>query len=251
MIQAGPLGTAPERLWVVAPPRPNSQGEYRKTEDLLHNGEPIWQQVLGEGRLFSNSSGRWLICESGAKADKDLAQIKSADPHIGKPPNEVSKWAFACRDGSSNWVADMRGLIRVMRDQRAAEWCFMRQEEDAVKRTARAPEKLWVAAPPRPFLQGEYRKVDGRVVNFRPVWKQVNGSGWLFGSWNGVCWMICDDEAKLGSVGPADIQTSDPNEPGLWKHRNSNGGWAMDSIGWIRVSTDRRTLDGLLANYGY
>jgi len=250
-IQAGPLGIAPERLWVVAPPKPALQGEYRKTEDRLHNGEPIWQQVFGEGRLLSSSSGRWLICESGAKADKDVAQIKSADPHIGKAPNEVSKWAFVCRDESRNWVADMRGLIRVMRDQRAAEWCFMRQEEEAAKSTARAPEKLWVAVPPRPFLQGEYRKVDGRLVNFRPVWKQISGSGWLFGSWNGVSWMICDDEAKLGGTGLPDIQTSDPNEPGLWKHRNLNGGWVMDSIGWIRVSTDRRTLDGLLANYGY
>lgn len=258
---ATPRVTIPLRLWLVAPERPSLQGAYARLPDIVANGEAIWRQLSGDGWLFSCTSGFWMVADHRDKVERNLAQLRTVDRHYEKLPHECTRWMYG--DDSRQWTADASSLVLLTPDRECAEHRIRQQEQrvlareaQACRRAACAPGALWLAAPPRPFLQGEYCKVQGRLERGQPVWRQVGGEGWMLASASGDHWIIATEEPGA-QAGMPQIRSSVshggkwPHEVEGWKYANGNGGWATDYVRAIRVSTNDRIAVSAQANYTY
>jgi len=257
--QPGDLpSSSPERLWVIAPMRRALQGEYVQFPAWVVNGEPIWRHTSSHACLFSCTARRWTITDHYSNVEADRGQVRTADPHYQKFPHECSRWTYAM---GSDWTADAQGRILVTPDQAVAQKRMKKQEHQSSGRAQRAsmhaeqaPCTLWVAAPPRPALQGEYRRVEGRMECGQPVWRRAEGAGWLF-SVAGGHWVVGGNDPGGGRSRPQ-LKTSAPHGGQLphqvrgWKYaRDGTGDWATDSVGAIQVSTDARLARAVLRNY--
>lgn len=256
---ATPRIQCPDTLWLVAPHRPALQGMYCRLPDALANGEPIWQQADGEGWLFSCSTGFWMVADHRDKVERNLAQLRTVDRHYAKLPHECYRWMYG--EDSRNWVTDGEQMVFITPDRERALIMVKHQGEQAAGRVAEAArraqlatESLWLAAPPKPFLQGEYRKVPGWMEDDMPVWRQVHGEGCLLSNSNH--WVVCecnaDDvrkRAQIRSSVPHGGQW--PEEVSMWKYSNAMRGWTTDYVRAICLSTDRMAAERSQANYMY
>jgi len=256
--QATPHVHCPERLWVITPSKPELQGEYAQLLGWVANGEPIWRHVSGHSCLFSCTAGRWMVTDHYSKIEMNQGQVRTVDPHYEKLPHQCSRWMYG---ESSNWIADAQGLTTVIADKASAQRRLQQQEQQssgkkqhASLRAVQAPTTLWLAAPPKPALQGEYCRVQDRVENGQPVWRHVQGNGWLFSSAS-KHWMFCSKEpgadknpGQLKSAMPH--QGKWPQDVKEWKYARSSGGaWASDSVKQVQVSTDAALARAALKNY--
>mmetsp|Transcript_69723 Transcript_69723/g.204064 ORF Transcript_69723/g.204064 Transcript_69723/m.204064 type:complete len:467 (-) Transcript_69723:39-1439(-) len=249
----------PDSLWLVAPSRPHLQGVYCRLPDALANGEPIWRQADGEGWLFSCSTGFWMVADAREKVERNLAQLRTVDRHYAKLPHECPRWMYG--EDSRTWVTDSEQLVFITPDRERALFAVKYQGEmaagraaEAARRALTAPESLWLAAPPKPFLQGEYRKVEGWMEDDMPVWRHVTGEGCLMSSSNH--WVICEGivedvrrRAQIRSSQPHNDQW--PEEVNMWKYSNPMRGWTTDYVRAICMSTDRSAAERSQANYMY
>lgn len=250
----------PERLWLVSPLKPALQGEYVRLPAWFANGEPIWRHASGSAFLFSSSTGRWTVTDHHSKIEADQGEIRSADKHYHKRPHECSRWMCSCGSG---WAVDDTGATLVTSHRAAAQQQMRQQErkntgskQKASLRAVLAPETLWVAVPPRPALQGEYRRVEGRMEHCQPVWRRIQGDGWLFSSAGGH-WLVCSGEPGA-KKNPAQLRSSAthsgkwPQEVKGWKYaRSGTFEWVTDSVRAIQVSADPSTTRAALKNYDY
>eukprot|EP00913_Durusdinium_trenchii_P004035 g3737.t1 len=74
----------------------------------------------------------------------------------------------------------------------------IRQDADAQRRAKAAPKQLWLKAPSRIALEGEYTKVPERLERGQAVWKQHCGPGWIY-STSGGRWFITDREDGISA----------------------------------------------------
>mmetsp|Transcript_86967 Transcript_86967/g.246576 ORF Transcript_86967/g.246576 Transcript_86967/m.246576 type:complete len:433 (-) Transcript_86967:557-1855(-) len=254
---ATPRVESPAGLWVVAPGRPALQGEYGRVLGVIANGEAIWRQLAGDGILFSCTAGFWMIADDRDKIERNLGQLRTVDRHLAKLPHECTRWMYG--DDSRSWAVDAEGTTLVTANRELAEQRMQQNAQRAAlrvaqasRRAARAPDKLWVAAPPRPALQGEYAKVQGHLENDAAVWKQVHGQGLLLDS--GGRWALFTDELDVAS-GRAQIRTAaphsgkPPHQLAIWKYVNSDGRWTSDYVRAIRVVVDSSLVAHIQANY--
>eukprot|EP00913_Durusdinium_trenchii_P004031 g3733.t1 len=102
---------APEKVWVICPPKPNLQGEYAKQPARVERGQAVWRQVGGNGILYSNGlGGLWCVATKEADVQKNLGLLQCSTPHYGRPPHEMESWQYA--DGNSWRVhADLRVTV--------------------------------------------------------------------------------------------------------------------------------------------
>mmetsp|Transcript_102196 Transcript_102196/g.284641 ORF Transcript_102196/g.284641 Transcript_102196/m.284641 type:complete len:484 (-) Transcript_102196:91-1542(-) len=259
--EATPRVHCPEALWLVLPHRAHLQGQYCLMPGAVANGEPLWRQADGPGWLFSCSTGFWMVADGRDKVERNLGQLRTIDRHYAKLPHECHRWMYG--EDSRNWVTETDGLTLVTADQDRALSMVHRQQEEAAgqvaaafRRAASAPDTIWLAAPPKPFLQGEYRKATGHdsLHNDLPVWRQVNGSGCLASS--SGHWVIYADNPEDVRSRPQ-IRSSVPHggalpqEVSMWKYTNGTGGWATDYVRAVCASTDSSVAERSQANYLY
>ncbi|CAK9073538.1 unnamed protein product [Durusdinium trenchii] len=215
---------APEKVWVICPPKPNLQGEYAKQPARVERGQAVWRQVGGNGILYSNGlGGLWCVATKEADVQKNLGLLQCSTPHYGRPPHEMESWQYA--DGNSWRVhADLR--VTVNRQEGLA--ALAEQDADAQRRAKAAPKQLWLKAPSRIALEGEYTKVPERLERGQAVWKQHCGPGWIY-STSGGRWFITDREdgisvctGLIASITPH--QNHFPQETEQWQEY-VNGVW--------------------------
>eukprot|EP00435_Cladocopium_sp_Y103_P033591 s483_g8.t1 len=72
------------------------------------------------------------------------------------------------------------------------------RDADAQRRAKLAPSQLWLKAPSRMALEGEYTKVPERMERGQVVWKQHCGPGWIY-STSGGRWFITDREDGISA----------------------------------------------------
>ncbi|CAE7526171.1 unnamed protein product [Symbiodinium natans] len=93
-------GAAPDRVWIVCPPKPLIQGEYTRQPGRIERGHPVWRQVGGSGILYSNGlGGLWCVATKEADVQKNLGVLQCSNAHQGRPPHEMEAWQYA--DGST------------------------------------------------------------------------------------------------------------------------------------------------------
>mmetsp|Transcript_47243 Transcript_47243/g.109298 ORF Transcript_47243/g.109298 Transcript_47243/m.109298 type:complete len:468 (+) Transcript_47243:59-1462(+) len=257
--EATPRVQCPETLYLVAPLRPALQGTYCRVPEIVANSEPIWRQQEGEGWLFSCSTGFWMVGDHRDKVERNLAQLRTMDRHYAKLPHECHKWMYG--EDSRNWVSDSEGPVILTSDRERALLMVQKQGEqserrilEAHRRAEAAPDNFWLAAPPKPNLQGEYRKVPDRMYDDMPVWRQVNGVGLLLST--AGHWVVLPSEHVDDVRAKTQIRSSVmhggglPHEVTMWKYSSqANRGWATDYVRAICISRDSSIAQRSQANY--
>lgn len=95
----------PEKLWIIAPPKPGLTGEYIKTPGRLHNGCIIWQLDGGHrGFLYSARGGVWVVAGSEEHMNSSIGCLLSDGPHMGKEPQDCAQWKFNAGEGHGWFV---------------------------------------------------------------------------------------------------------------------------------------------------
>lgn len=90
----------PDKLWLIAPPRPEQQGEFVKSKSSLKNGCPIWTLDGGQrGYLFSARGGVWVVAGDLEQMRDGVGCVQSDGPHLGKLPQDVTAWRFNAGHG--------------------------------------------------------------------------------------------------------------------------------------------------------
>lgn len=108
-------------------------------------------------------------------------------------------------------------------------------------------DSIWVLAPCKPAVEGQYDRVDGQLVNGDAVWRQVEGDGWLFCSFDGR-WTVSDGpqevDRDVGLLRTADPHYSKlPHECSRWMYREELGTWASDNDGQVLVTNVRARVE--------
>eukprot|EP00930_Biecheleria_cincta_P045333 TRINITY_DN31255_c0_g1_i1.p1 TRINITY_DN31255_c0_g1~~TRINITY_DN31255_c0_g1_i1.p1 ORF type:complete len:896 (-),score=135.54 TRINITY_DN31255_c0_g1_i1:105-2642(-) len=197
---------APEKLWLICPPKPSLQGEYMRQAARIERGQAVWRQAGGNGILYSNGlGGLWCIATKEADVAKNLGLLQCVQPHKGKAPDEMEEWQFA--EGTS-WRADKS--VRVTAQREEGQKALSEQETEALRRASAASAQLWLKAPLRPDLEGEYKKLEGKLERGQAIWCQANGPGWLYSTAGGR-WFIADREDAVGLCGGV-IASSSPHQ---------------------------------------
>ncbi|CAE7593251.1 unnamed protein product [Symbiodinium sp. CCMP2456] len=186
--------TAPERVWIICPPKPLIQGEYARQPGRIERGHAVWRQAGGSGILYSNGlGGLWCVATKEADVQKNLGVLQCSTPHQGRPPHEMEAWQYA--DGST-WRLHKEMRITDQREEGLA--ALAEQEALARRRADLAPSHLWLKAASKVALQGEYIKVPNRLERGQALWQQAAGPGWLY-STSGGRWFVTDREEGVAS----------------------------------------------------
>jgi len=229
-------------LWLVAPRFPLLQGEYRKQEARKERGQPVWRQVSGEGWIYSTSKGRWFISDSEDGIANNGGVMATTNQHNGNAPYKMENWQFF---GQGSWQPDQS--IFLTEKQAEAQRRVAEQQREAVKRTDRAPDKVWMICPPKPHLQGEYVKQPARIERGQAVWRQVGGNGILYSNGLGGVWCVATKEADVQkNLGLLQCSTPHhghpPHEMESWQYADGSA-WRVHKD--LRVTASRH--EGLTA----
>mmetsp|Transcript_50616 Transcript_50616/g.103086 ORF Transcript_50616/g.103086 Transcript_50616/m.103086 type:complete len:801 (+) Transcript_50616:39-2441(+) len=229
-------------LWLVAPRFPQLQGEYRKQETRKERGQPVWRQVSGEGWIFSTNKGRWFISDTEEGIANNRGVLASTTQHNGSAPYQIDQWQFLSQ---GSWQSDQ--TIFLTEKQAEAQRRVAEQQREAVKRTDRAPDKVWILCQPKPHLQGEYVKQPARIERGQAVWRQLGGNGILYSNGLGGFWCVATKEADVQkNLGLLQCSTPHygrpPHEMESWQFADGNT-WRVHKN--VRVTASRQ--EGLAA----
>eukprot|EP00931_Biecheleriopsis_adriatica_P056432 TRINITY_DN33431_c0_g1_i1.p1 TRINITY_DN33431_c0_g1~~TRINITY_DN33431_c0_g1_i1.p1 ORF type:complete len:855 (+),score=147.81 TRINITY_DN33431_c0_g1_i1:29-2593(+) len=146
---------------------------------------------------------------------------------------------LAEKDGAAEAAAegDSKNLCHIASDSSAGAGALAFEQLE--------PQRLWLLAPSRGGIQGEYALQKGRDKQGQPLWRQVVGSGWLFSTGSDGFWCFASNEAdlvqKLGH-----IQSVEPHsgcfahEVASWQYHDGSA-WHTDVS--ICVFTSREAFD--------
>ncbi|CAJ1440027.1 unnamed protein product [Effrenium voratum] len=106
------------------------------------------------------------------------------------------------------------------------------------------PVQLWLVAPLRGAVQGEYVLQRGRDNSGQPLWRQLKGPSWLFKAPDGH-WRFASSDLELvdhvGHIQSAQPEGNKlPNQVALWQHYDGSA-WYDDNS--VSVTTRRSDFD--------
>lgn len=216
-----------DRLWIIVPPYASLQGEYVKQLGRVERGHPVWRQASGNGTLFSTAKGRWFIADGEAGVAVNGGVIATAAHHEGRPPQDVKQWQYF---HNGKWHVDP--ALVVTAKQEDGERRLADQEAQAVERASKAPDRIWLVCLPKPGLQGEYVRHQGRLERGEAVWQQVEGTAVLYSNGLGGLWCFANKETDIiKNVGilqsTAPHKGMPPNEVVGWQYADGSS-WRLD-----------------------
>lgn len=208
-------GAPPQKLFLMGVPklRVKSEGYYELT-DRIANGECIWQQTHGHHWLFLAPAGTWNVFNAESE-EVDFASDRGVimNNRTGCWPHEcIGTWL--CSDGNS-WKNSKHIIFSVSADP---------------------PQRLMLTGcpPGRRDCEGSYVLQANRRPQGAPVWRQEDGSQFLFlgpnGKWhiNGAGSERLDFETTEGLIYSERVGRWPHECVGSWSYTDGRGGWIKE-----------------------
>jgi hypothetical protein len=157
-------------------------GVYERVEGKEVNGRGVWQALGGIGRFlyYFGDGGNWVVSNQDAMEEGDGAGRMFVDSTAATPDQVTEEWEV---DDGTAWVAAPKLRVRVCSSaEKQAAVQRMKQEQKQALAQAQQVHTLVVEgiADDQNGMMGEYKLMEGKVVNGRPVWKK-----------DGLPWTLC------------------------------------------------------------
>lgn len=160
--------------------------------------------------------------------------------------------ATTLNDVESNTIVDTEDQKARSPTQQTSDSLTEQQpvhQDHIIETVSLSPDRLWLIAPCRGKIQGEYTKQRGLDSHGQELWRQVVGPGWLVGSGPQGFWCFAQNDADLSKklilIESYESHSGlGPHEVPLWKW-NDGSSWHIDSSIQV-VSSQEVFLESIL-----